>query len=172
MVPALRSSVVSDPLRGGAGSALRGSRREVGEAGLPPNLVLDIEGPAAGCFLRHPVRLLVTRDPRVGWNPVDGHFVAAGHQERGDLDDRPSPALTWAQNIRPCSLNGGLTIRENRKASPEPASRLEDSKRLVDGENLCVEYLFVVSQVEGLLSQLPSRAHAATSPSPNLDPSV
>ena len=140
MVPALRPNVVSDPLRGGPGSVLRGSPGEVGEAGLPPGLVLDIKGSASGCLLGHLVRPLVTRDPRVGRNPVDGHIIAAGHQARGDLDDRPSPALAWAQGFGPCSLNGWLAVRENREPLPGPVSRLEGLEGLVDG---MVRSLFV-----------------------------
>ena len=118
VVPPLRSDVVPDPLRGGPGSTLGGSSREVGEASLPPNLVLDVENSAPGRLLGHLVRLLVARDPRVGWGPVESHLVAAGHQARGDLNDRPSLTLTWAQDVGSCSLNGGLTVRENHKASP------------------------------------------------------
>ena len=116
--PPLRSDVVPDPLRGGPGSTLGGSSREVGEASLPSNLVLDVENSAPGGLLGHLVRLLVARDPRVGWDLVDSHLVAAGHQARGDLGDRPSPTLTWAQDAGSCSLNGGVIVREDRKASP------------------------------------------------------
>ena len=79
LIPTLRSDMVSNPLGGGRGSALRGPFREVGEASLPPNLVLDIKESAPSCLLGQLVRLLVAGDPRVGWNSVDGHLIAAGH---------------------------------------------------------------------------------------------
>ena len=53
VVPPLRSDVVPDPLRGGPGSTLGGSSREVWEASLPPNLVLDVKNSAPGGLPAH-----------------------------------------------------------------------------------------------------------------------
>jgi hypothetical protein len=124
----------------------------VREAGLLQELVRDLLVAARGCpprcCLGELIRLLVARHLAVGGDPADGHLVVSGEDPATDLHRRDGEALAWAQGVGPHPVDGGGGVDEDRVPVATLLALVQDPERLVDGEGLRIEYLFVCPEVK------------------------
>ena len=100
------------------------------------------------CYLDVRIRLLVTRRPAVGGDPADRHLVVSGKDPVTDLHRRNGEALAWTKGIGSHSVDGGSGIDQNGVTVTALLAPVYDSKRLVDGKRLRIEYLLVHPEVE------------------------
>ena len=84
----------------------------------------------------------------VGGDPADGHLIVLGEGPATDLHRRDSETLAWAQDVGPHPVDGGGGVDEGRVSMATLLALAQDPERLVDGEGLRIEYLFVCLELE------------------------
>ena len=84
----------------------------------------------------------------VGGDPADRYPVVAGKDPIVDPHRRNGESLAWTKGVGRHPVDGGGGIDEDGVIVTALLAPVYDPERLVDGERLRIEYLFVRPEVE------------------------